>query len=194
MSVLSNRIPIGPFAVGRGEGLRCRNIPDDTAAPEAIKQPPAADGGWGNPCFWIGINHDEGADPATAPKHVKALFENTQIRMVLTNLEEYFGDALGVGISVTGGFVPELIEQTGDAFATLGTRILTGPLEIPFPDSPGYNAEQTVYTAFPYLYVVDQGRAPAGSRGQIMRINPRTGRLGTGRFDSPFTQSTFPIQ
>ncbi len=126
---------------------------------------------------------------------MKVLFQNPQLRIVLTNVEEYAGDALEIRFESMGGFIPEAVSQSD--VVTLAARILAGPTKI--PESPHFPVGGGGYTAFPYLYVVDQGRASAGSRGQIMRINPRavdsSARLqGSGRFDSSFTGSTFPIQ
>ena len=49
--------------------------------------------------------------------------------------------------------------------------------------------------SFPYLYVVDQGRTALtpGSRGQVLRINPRSGSNEIASFDTTYSGGT-PFQ
>ncbi len=192
---MTNRIPIGPFPKEWARAPRCADVPGNQDVPLAtiVTRPPTTESGVGNPCFFVGANGDEGAAGSEAT-HVKVLFQNQQIRFVMTNLEQYPGDAASIAFDVAGGFIPEIVGSSGDATVTLGNRIVTSPLQT--PESPGRpQGEATAtYLSFPYLYVVDQGRSSSGSRGQILRLNPRTGTLGIGRFDSQFNRSTFPIQ
>ena len=74
----------------------------------------------------------------------------------------------------------------------MGTRIVTGPLKT--PESP-INHDANQLLSFPYLYVVDQGRTALtpGSRGQVLRINPRAGSNEIASFDTTLSGST-PFQ
>ena len=193
---LVNRIPLDAPA--------CAKVPDGTDSLTALTQPeyPSADGAWGNPCLFRGANSDETPPqpPMMAPLKVKALFQNTQLRLLLTNLDEYSGDAAAMRLDVIGGFFPTTVLVPGlagneDIVITLPAKILTGPTES--RDSPGMNAASPndPYNSFPYLYVIDQGRSVSSpnGRGQILRFTPR-GSAGLPRFDSNYTVSAFHIQ
>ncbi len=197
-----DRIPVGPFPASWGRTPHCSGLGDwdgnactgglPCAAADAIGRAPAADTGWGNPCAFIGPNADEGTAGSSTPQ-AKALFQNSQLRFVMTNLDQYWGDSALISFEVQGGFVPDIVVPSSDALVTLGARIVTGPMET--PESPGGAQTATsAYVSFPYIYVLDQGRSSSGSRGQVLRLNPRTGTTGSGRFDSLYTQSTYPIQ
>jgi hypothetical protein len=116
---------------------------------------------------------------------VKALFENHQFRFVLTNLDQYVGDAATIRFEVVGGVLPLTADFPRDQSVgiSLGSRILTGPTK-------------TSIGAFPYLYVVDQGQplTRRDGRGQFLRLNPRHGSRGLPRFDSNSTKDRFHIQ
>src|SRR2546425_733205 len=73
-----------------------------SAAMAGVQPPTGPEGGWGNPCLFGSPNDDEGEVMSMVPLadacgqrtcHVKALFQNQQLRFVMTNLEEYAGDA-----------------------------------------------------------------------------------------------------
>ncbi len=169
--LLSNRIPLA--------APHCSNVEDGTKTSDALAQAPAAAQGWGNPCLFRSPNGDA-AEMAT-----KALFANHQFRFVLTNLDQYAGDGLAIRFNVGGGFVPMVVEfpGSGEIIVSLGVRIVTGPGEAPaLPET----VTTGVYAPFPYLYVVDQGRAfsTPGGRGQVLRFNPRPPNGLPPRFES----------
>jgi hypothetical protein len=167
---------------------RCAGLDEETATADAMAFDPAAAGIAGNPCLFRSPNTDE---PGTAPRW-KALFQNHQLKLVLTNLDEYGGDGLSLTFQVTGGFRPDTIELTGNTLVALGHRILAGPNRTPESRARGGEAGTAVW--WPYIFVIDQGRTQEGGRGQIHRINPRTPRFQSGRFDSLFLNQTWPIQ
>ena len=181
---LSNRIPLNASlcsvvpAPGASTGDFIRtNEPRTAAGPR-------------NPCLFVSPNGDE----AGSTGRVKALFENPNLRFVLTNLEDYVGDVALIEMSVTDGFSPlrVLPTRTGSD-VSLGVRIVTAPMaarlvagsrELPVP---------------PYLFVVDQGRTTSElSRGQLLQLNPRAWSASPsfpgGFFDSLSTDTLYPIQ
>jgi hypothetical protein len=168
----------------------CTNVVDGPGATAevVVKAPPEAMGGWGNPCLFRGPNGDAGG----GQEHVKALFENPNVRLVFTNLEQYVGDAAAVRVSIQGGFSPLRVRPTRPSVDfRLGARILTGPMDSSLSISDTIDGAPP-----PYLFVVDQGRTSTSlSRGQILRINPRPSQVFPGGFiDSPDSNSLFPIQ
>jgi hypothetical protein len=118
--------------------------------------------------------------------HVKALFQNSQLQLILTNLEQYTGDANASRFDVIGGFRPEAVRPRDDIIVTMGVRILTGPTAI-VDSSDGF---------IPYVFVVDQGRTASsgGGRGQVLRFNPQAPRAGYPQFDSNYSAYPFQIQ
>jgi hypothetical protein len=196
--LLINRIPL--------DAPHCQNVADGTPVATALEQQPQ--GGMmpspaGNPCLFQAPNDDEGEAATNTPYpavcmmracHVKALFQNQQVRFVMTNLEEYAGDADSTRFDVAGGFVPLSGDYPDDVIITAGARILPSPMKT--PESPGMSAGLTDFTSFPYLFVVDQGRTASSlnARGQILRLNPRSGSLGIPRFDGIFTVHQFQLQ
>jgi hypothetical protein len=164
-------------------------VADGTAAATVVnKLSPEAMGGWGNPCLFRSANGDGGGNQ----EHVKALFENPNVRLVFTNLEQYVGDSAAVRVSIQGGFSPLRVRPTRPSVDfRLGVRIVTGPM-----DSSLALTDAIEGTPPPYLFVVDQGRTSTSlSRGQILRINPRPSQIFPGGFiDSPDSNSLFPIQ
>ncbi len=140
-----------------------------------------------NPCFLRGPNNDD-----TRQAAIKAFIETPHLRFMLTNLEDYVGDAGAIGLSVTGGQSPLLVLRTrSGSDPVLGARILTGPM------ASGTVANTPVVPVPPYVFVIDQGRTLSDlSRGQLLRLNPRPWRptfIG-GYFDSGATDTTWPIQ
>jgi hypothetical protein len=205
--LLVNRIPL--------DAPHCSNVADGTTNPPIEARDAAAGttpagpaGTWGNPCLFWGANADDnsavtdcsdanrydvGTDGKRTVKpscHVKALFENSQLRFVVTNLEQFVGDGNITRFDVGAGFSPEIVRFRDDIILTAGVRVVTGPTLTPEsqPLSGGI--------FFPYLYVIDQGRtqSSAGGRGQILRINPRGGSLAIPQFDSNYTLYPFQIQ
>jgi hypothetical protein len=143
-----------------------------------------------NPCLYQDINRDEGA---TATAVVKAIFQNPEIRFVLTNLDQYAGDGLVTRLNLKGGFIPLTVSvPTFDVALTQPIRIFTGPTKT--PDSPVVS-DPNDPISYPYVYVLDQGRTALtpGSRGQIVRIDSRKGDSALATFD-PATSGTQPFQ
>jgi hypothetical protein len=109
----------------------------------------------------------------------------------LTNLDEYPGDLLSIHFELQYGYIPLTVQiPSYEVQITLGTAILTGPTST--PESPSRHGGTNTY---PYLYVVDQGRAALtpSSRGQVLRINPRSGSNELAYFDTAISGST-PFQ
>jgi len=153
-----------------------------------------------NPCLYSGAYHD--GDTLESPdagvndsSHIRAFFQNPQIRFVLANLDEYAGDLLSIHFELQYGFVPFTVQTPSyEVLLTLGTRILTGPTKT--PESPiRQQNPPTNFISYPYLYVVDQGRSALTpeSRGQVLRINPRAGSNEIATFDTTISGST-PFQ
>jgi hypothetical protein len=159
-----------------------------------------------NPCLYVGsypdgdaastnggASSDGGASPVSQPVH--AFFQNPQIRFVMTNLDQYAGDLLGIHFEIQYGYIPMVISiPSYEVQLTLGTRILTGPTQT--PESPvRVWPTATPTLTYPYFYVVDQGRTaltPA-SHGQVLRMNPREGSNEIATFDTAISGNT-PFQ
>ena len=184
-------------------------------------RPAGPPGTWGNPCLFWGVNDDDScsrrahADGKRTPDdcdcklltdgtrrgcHVKALFQNPELRMVVTNLEQFAGDANTSTFGVSGGFRPDIASLRDDLIITMGVRLVTGPLATPesrnsqiFPGQVPLN-NRTGFAA--YLYLLDQGRTSSSGagRGQILRLNPLYGTLGAAQFDSNYSPNPFQIQ
>lgn len=164
--LLRRRIPM--------DAPHCDEIPDGLAGVtdvgerrraslEAVHRTPGP-----NPCLFLGINGDDSSD-TMGTLRVKALFQNTEIRFVLTNLDQYFGDSIESRFQVSGGFRETSVRQPADVGINLPVRILASPIEA--PGSPG--ALPGGYLKFPYLFLIDQGRAgPNSAHGKLLRINP----------------------
>ncbi len=150
-----------------------------------------------NPCLYQGAapdGEDSGATAASASvDHVRAFFQNPQIRFVLANLDQYAGDLLAIHFELQYGYIPLTVQiPSYEVLMTMGTRIITGPFET--PESPILHDSAQPFS-YPYLYVVDQGRTALtpGSRGQVLRINPRAGSNEIASFDTTLSGST-PFQ
>ncbi|HEX7499697.1 MAG TPA: hypothetical protein VF524_05250, partial [Polyangia bacterium] len=151
-----------------------------------------------NPCLYQGSRLDGETSvsvEAGAPgDHIRAFFQNPQIRFVLTNLEQYSGDLLALHFELQYGFIPLTVQiPSYEVQLTMGTRIVVGPTQT--PESPARQNPPTGAISYPYLYVVDQGRTALtpGSRGQVLRINPRAGSSEIASFDTTLSGST-PFQ
>jgi hypothetical protein len=152
-----------------------------------------------NPCLYFAPS-SESPSPATSDagassvRPVHAFFQNPQIRFAMTNLDQYAGDLLSIHFELQYGFLPLNVSVPyAEVQVTLGTRILTGPTMT--PESPIRRSPKTGDNSFTYLYVVDQGQTKltSGSRGQVLRINPRYGSSELASFDTAMTGST-PFQ
>jgi hypothetical protein len=171
------------------------SLSDPASSAKFVQQLSAQPGS--NPCLYQGSRPDGDTSvslEAGAPDdHIRAFFQNPQIRFVLTNLEQYAGDLLAIHFELQYGYVPLTVQiPSYEVLLTLGTRIVTGPLQT--PESP-IKQNTTQAFSYPYLYVVDQGRTALtpGSRGQVLRINPRAGSNEIASFDTTLSGST-PFQ
>ncbi|MBN2576880.1 MAG: hypothetical protein JXP73_20115 [Deltaproteobacteria bacterium] len=150
-----------------------------------------------NPCLYRTASSGGGQSPdggAPSDQPIRAFFQNPQIRFVLTNLDAYAGDLLAIHFEFQYGFVPLTVQiPSYEVQLTMGTRILTGPTKT--PESPLRHVPPTADISYPYLYVVDQGRTALtpGSKGQVLRINPRAGSNEIVVFDTTMSGST-PFQ
>jgi uncharacterized membrane protein YgcG len=106
-----------------------------------------------------------------------ALFQNREIRFVLTNLETIVGDPVQIRFAVDGGTVAQVVPAAVDSAVGLPARIKLGP--VPSVDQ---TVDQTPPPAdilpsdLPYLFVIDQRNNATGraaTRGQVLRITPR---------------------
>jgi hypothetical protein len=162
-----------------------------------------------NPCLYQDFSYDDptsivstpstgtadgGAGNSVSKKPIKAIFQNPQIRFVMTNLDQYGGDSLTTSMTLIGGFVPAtVVVPSYDIALTQPVRLYTGPTQL--PDSPVVINATTSTISYPYVYVLDQGRTALtpGSRGQIVRINARKGDTAVTTFD-PSASGTTPFQ
>jgi hypothetical protein len=158
-------------------------------SPEVFVQNLPAQAGF-NPCLYRSPQHD-GA--GTSSGGVRAFFQNPQIRFVLANLDTYAGDLLAIHFELQYGFVPQVVQiPSYEVLLTMGTRIVVGPTKT--PESPiRKDPDKTIF--YPYLYVVDQGATALtpGSKGQVLRINPRAQNNEIVSFDTTYSGST-PFQ
>jgi hypothetical protein len=157
-----------------------------------------------NPCLYQDFSYDDptsvasassagSADGGVAKKPVKAIFQNPQMRFVLTNLDQYGGDSLATQLNLIGGFIPETVPVPSyDVALTQPIRLFTGPTKT--PESP-LVTDPTSQVSYPYVYVLDQGRTALtpSSRGQIVRINARKGDNAVTTLD-PASSGTTPFQ
>jgi hypothetical protein len=216
--LLVNRIPLDAphctnvldYQVLGPDGKAIMTNPDNSKNAIRATVPAGPPGTWGNPCLFWGINNDDHCSPlppsATPPAdcnceinpmtgrrpdtcHVKALFQNSELRFLMTNLEQFVGDANTSRFDVTGGFTPDNVRPRDDILVTMGVRVVTGPI---FTPESSNKPKLLVH----YLYLLDQGRtgASATGRGQVLRINPRYGTYGVPQFDSNYSPFPFQIQ
>ena len=194
---LVNRIPLSaPQCPDSFLAQAHPTVKTDPVTPANFVQNLSAQAG-ANPCLYQGVHTDgdasgeAGGDDAG---HVRAFFQNPQIRFVLTNLDRYAGDLLAIHFEFQYGFSPLTVAiPSYEVLLTMGTRILVGPTQT--PESPVRHVPLMDAITYPYLYVVDQGRTaltPA-SRGQVLRINPRAGSNELVTFDTTLSGST-PFQ
>jgi hypothetical protein len=164
---LQDRIPLSAPACTELSLAQIRNgVPAQALEPE--------DGH--NPCLFR-----VDADPSSA---ISAYFQNPQIRFVFKNINSYVADVYSLRFGFQYGFSSLTVAiPSYEILLTAGTKILTGPIRT--PESPVEQNTPQATSFYPYLYVIDQGRTAltAGSRGQILRINPRYGSSATASFD-----------
>lgn len=169
---------------------RCTTFTDNQTTPQLVVTNPFAP----DPCLF------------TTETHTKAVFQNSQIRFVLTDVDQYAGDGLAFRLDVVEGVSPAtVIIPSFDIMLSQGVRIVVGPTRAPeslflrgdFPSLVNQTpslAQNPYLTQYPYLFVVDQGRTVVTpARGQILRINPRRAADGYAAF-SPATTGDYPFQ
>jgi hypothetical protein len=139
----------------------------------------------------------------TAGPTYSALFQNREIRFVLTNLETTTGDTVQLRLGVNGGSVGQQIAAAVDSAIGLPARVVVGPVPsadqtvdppVPLPAEAGY-----LPSDLPYLFVIDQRTSAGGrlaSRGPILRIAPRIADTAPmpGYQSAQSSNSYFPIQ
>jgi len=129
-----------------------------------------------NPCLFMGgrVLSDPPAGSAQAPaqpRHVRALFMNTEITFILANLDRAPSSLLDFRFDVRGGFRPQIVVPQSTIEMSMPTRILQGPML-------AEGQTDMAMGEVPYVFVVDQRRLGLGlgggpTRGQLLRINPR---------------------
>jgi hypothetical protein len=116
-----------------------------------------------------------GADGGVGqPKHVRALFQNSQLSFVVANVDRAPSSQFFTSFDVHGGFAPEVVQDPVTIEVSMPARIVLGPVDSLAQVTSG--TATPPYEA-PYLFVVDQhrlGREQGGgpTRGQLLRINP----------------------
>jgi hypothetical protein len=169
--------------------------PDTTAGADAVRlkvlqTTPSPN----NPCFFVG---GPSSDTLTG-NHVRAIFQNTQLRFVMGDLERAPSTPVPIRFDVHGGFSPQTVVQPTTVEISMPARIVLTPV-----DSQPQNTMPPTDIEAPYLMVVDQrrlGRGQGGgpTRGQLLRINP-FGFAATYGYqpwfeDYQHSNSLFPIQ
>jgi hypothetical protein len=163
--------PNGTFAALVAADTRCNStsvLSDPTHAGcvklfEALQTMPSP-----NPClFTTGPNETDPAGNDTI-EHVNALFRNTEVAFIITNLEWAPAIPQDIKFQVDGGFRPQTVFLPPTVEVSMPGRIVVGPLQV----TTAFVVPET-----PYLFVVDQralGRTQAGgpTRGQLLRIHP----------------------
>lgn len=177
----ANRIPLS--------APHCANVPDPAPGvkltSQLLRQSPAAEGVAGNPCLFVAPNFDETAltDPAIKGQlHVHALFENPEVRFVVTNLEQNFGDGATLQFTVRGGFRPDQIVTNIQPQIAVPAMFLTGPTFVP----ANKDDDKASPAVFPYVYMVDAGLLGSSQRGQILRIDTRRAAYDVSVSARPF--------
>lgn len=171
--------PVDPLLVDRIplSAPACQDVPPGQANDQLLLQtePPAM-----NPCLFSGPN----AEVQDGVTHIKALFQNQDLRLVFTNLDSYVGDTASNTLNVEGGFIPTGVRPPSiDVAVAVPTRLLTSPMKIVNPNG----ASDTVAPLFRFVYMIDSGRlASGGNRGQVLRLNPRNAFFYSNSTKVPF--------
>jgi hypothetical protein len=162
----------------------------------AIARTPASDDPAGNPCLFVAgpTVGDPVLPPGQPPqRHVRALFQNPEIRFVLTNLEQYFGDSMEITFEVNGGFLSQAVLIPDTISIGMPARLLVSPL-----DSQEQRFDGTPTRELPFLYMVDQRRVGSSrigaTRGQILRIDPHSPLQMPIYQDFQTSMGGYPIQ
>jgi hypothetical protein len=132
---------------------------------------------------------------------LRVLFQNREIRFMLTNFEQFPGNFDTITFDVHGGFLPDQVIIPTTIDINTPNRIVVGPV-----DSQGQAADLGATHEFPFMFVIDQrrlGSISAGvgaTRGQVLRINPRRATTTDTNslvpiYDDPVsTNNLWPIQ
>lgn len=127
---------------------------------------------------------------------VSALFQNNQMRFILTDVDKTVDDKAVLQFEAQGGFSPQLIVPLGlDSEVDLPARILTSPI----PSVPQISNEVLVDSDKPMLFVVDQRRSNRTSlgavRGQVVRVRPTYGDTFVPVYEGfSLSGSYYPLQ
>ena len=113
-----------------------------------------------NPCLFVGGPNASDTDPASTQTHTRALFENTQLSFVLTNIDSQPPGAFSVRFDVAGGARAESVQYPATVEVAEPARIVLGPI-----DSQVQNTTPPPSFEAPYLFVVDRRRLGRGQGG-----------------------------
>lgn len=150
-----------------------------------------------NPCYVLTSGMGDAQVLATGPQcdakdancTVSVLFQNNEVRFVLTDLQKPFSQTTQIRFDVNGGVAPQVVSPAVDAVPGLPARLVLGPVPAPNQTEDGVAAtclgtsgkdDPTCISGrgseMPYMYIVDQRQivgGRAGARGQILRVAPR---------------------
>jgi hypothetical protein len=138
---------------------------------------------------------------SAADSSLRVLFQNREIRFMLTGFEQFPGNFDTITFDVHGGFLPDQVIIPTTIDINTPNRIVVGPV-----DSQGQAADLGATHEFPFMFVIDQrrlGSISAGvgaTRGQVLRINPRRATTSDTNslvpiYDDPVsTNNLWPIQ
>jgi hypothetical protein len=170
-----------------------------------------------DPCLYVGgpVGTETQVDPTVltpdptstllpnVPRHVRAVFRNSQITFVLANIDLQPTGQFLTSFDVHGGFQAQVIQDPTTVEVSMPARIVVGPLDT----QAQTGVMPTGFQEQPYLFVVDQrrlGREQGGgpTRGQLLRIHPLgfTSSVGPATGLQPIFQDytasggLFPIQ
>jgi hypothetical protein len=137
------------------------------------------------------------------PRHVRAVFRNSQLTFVLANIDQQPTGQLVTGFDVHGGFQAQVVQDPTTVEVSMAARIVVGPVDT----QAQTGVMPTAFLEQPYLFVVDQrrlGREQGGgpTHGQLLRIHPLgfTASVGPATGLQPIFQDytasggLFPIQ
>jgi hypothetical protein len=156
-----------------------------------------------NPCLFLGGPNETDLS-RQSPQHVHALFRNTEIQFMMTNLEKSPAGFMQLRFDVNGGFRPQVVALPGTVEVSMPARIVLGPFDAEVQED-AFTKTPTP-SEIPYIFVVDQrrlGRTQGGgpTRGQLLRINPVGFQITTPSpglqpwyEDFQHSGSLFPIQ
>jgi hypothetical protein len=148
-----------------------------------------------NPCYIFTLDGvrttGDACHEVGARCEVSVLFQNNELRLVMTDLQKPFSQTTQIRFDVNGGVAPQVVASSLDAVPGLPARLLVGPVPMPEQTTAGIAATCLAVPGtddmpgpcsvgrgsdMPYMFVVDQRQISggrAGVRGQILRITPR---------------------